>query len=179
LIPDLYSARPWGPVMASKHLTVGPTTVSWPYINHFITSPYDVIVTELAQKLFCLFLLDPAQFISFLGAKVLLEKLIAPQLVSKFPAFYGTRRFKTVFTRVRHWCIPWSTWTQSTSLNPVSLRSILILSVHQRLGFPNSLFPSGVLTKLLHAFLVSLMLTTCTLQRVIFDFATLSKFVVI
>jgi hypothetical protein len=28
-----------------------------------------------------------------------LEKLTVPQLVKKFPAFYGTRRFITAFTR--------------------------------------------------------------------------------
>jgi hypothetical protein len=34
-------------------------------------------------------------------SRVLLEKLTVTQLAKKFPAFYGTRRFKTVFTRVR------------------------------------------------------------------------------
>jgi hypothetical protein len=33
---------------------------------------------------------------------VLLEKLTGSQLVKKFPAFYGTRRFITAFTRARH-----------------------------------------------------------------------------
>jgi hypothetical protein len=33
---------------------------------------------------------------------VLLEKLIGLQLVMKFPAFYGTRRFIIAFTRARH-----------------------------------------------------------------------------
>jgi len=32
---------------------------------------------------------------------VLLEKLTGSQLVKKFPAFYGTRRFITVFTNAR------------------------------------------------------------------------------
>jgi hypothetical protein len=35
------------------------------------------------------------------GSRVLLEKL-SSQLVKKFPAFYGTRRFITVFTRAHH-----------------------------------------------------------------------------
>jgi hypothetical protein len=35
-----------------------------------------------------------------------LEKLIVTQLVKKFPAFYGTRRFITVFTRAHHWSEP-------------------------------------------------------------------------
>jgi hypothetical protein len=33
---------------------------------------------------------------------VLPEKLKRPELLKKFPAFYGTRRFITAFTRVRH-----------------------------------------------------------------------------
>jgi hypothetical protein len=35
-------------------------------------------------------------------SKVLLEKLTGPQLVKKFPPFYGTRRFITLFTSARH-----------------------------------------------------------------------------
>jgi hypothetical protein len=34
--------------------------------------------------------------------KGLLEKLTVFQLVKKFPAFYGTRRFITAVTRARH-----------------------------------------------------------------------------
>jgi len=33
--------------------------------------------------------------------RVLLEKLTGSQLVKKFPAFYGTRRFITTFTSAR------------------------------------------------------------------------------
>ena len=33
---------------------------------------------------------------------ILLEKLTDSQLVKKFPAFYGTRRYITAFTCVRH-----------------------------------------------------------------------------
>jgi hypothetical protein len=35
-------------------------------------------------------------------SRVLLEKLTGSQLVEKFPAFYGTRRFITAFTSARH-----------------------------------------------------------------------------
>ena len=34
--------------------------------------------------------------------RVFLEKVTDSQLVKKFPAFYGTRRFITAFTRFRH-----------------------------------------------------------------------------
>ena len=36
------------------------------------------------------------------GSRVLLEKLTGLQLVKKFPAFYGTRRFITALTSARH-----------------------------------------------------------------------------
>jgi len=35
-------------------------------------------------------------------SRVLLEKPTGFQLVKKFPAFYGTRRFITAFTSARH-----------------------------------------------------------------------------
>ena len=35
-------------------------------------------------------------------SRVLLEKLASLQLVKKFPAFYGTRRFLTALTSARH-----------------------------------------------------------------------------
>jgi hypothetical protein len=35
-------------------------------------------------------------------SRVLPEKLKYPKLLKKFPAFYGTRRFITAFTRARH-----------------------------------------------------------------------------
>jgi hypothetical protein len=37
----------------------------------------------------------------------LLEKPPAVQPLKKFPAFYGTRRFITVFTRTLHWSLSW------------------------------------------------------------------------
>jgi hypothetical protein len=43
---------------------------------------------------------------------VLFEKLTVAQLVSRHsPAFYGTRRFITVFTRARHWSLFWVRWS--------------------------------------------------------------------
>jgi hypothetical protein len=36
------------------------------------------------------------------SSRVILEKLIGLQLVKKFPAFYGTRRFITAFISARH-----------------------------------------------------------------------------
>ena len=83
--------------------------------------------------------------------RVVLEKLTGLQLVKKFPAFYGTRRFLTALTSVRHLSLSWDSPIQSTYPHPTSWRSILILSTHLRLGLPSGLFPSGFPTKALYA----------------------------
>ena len=82
--------------------------------------------------------------------RVLLEKLTGLQLVKKFPAFHGTRRFITALTSVRHLSLSWANPIQSTYPHPTSCRSILILSTHLRLGLPSGLLPSGSPTKTLH-----------------------------
>ena len=75
--------------------------------------------------------------------RVLLEKLTGLQLVKKFPAFHGTRRFITTFTSVRHLSLSWPRSVQSIYPHPTSWRSILILFTHLRLGLPSGLLPSG------------------------------------
>ena len=74
---------------------------------------------------------------------VLLEKLTGLQLVKKFPAFHGTRRFITALTSFRHLSLSWASPIQSIYPHPTSWRSILILSTHLRLGLPSVLFPSS------------------------------------
>jgi hypothetical protein len=39
------------------------------------------------------------------GAEPFFEKLPIVQLLKNFPAFYGTRRFITVFIRALHWSL--------------------------------------------------------------------------
>jgi hypothetical protein len=51
-----------------------------------------------------------------------------------FPAFYGTRRFIPEFTRALHLYLSCAKPIQSTTFNPISKRSILMLSIHLRLG---------------------------------------------
>ena len=82
--------------------------------------------------------------------RVLLEKLTGLQLVKKFPAFHGTRKFITALTSVRQLSLSWDRPIQSICPHPTSWRSILILSIHLRLGLPGGLFPSGFPTKTLH-----------------------------
>ena len=84
-------------------------------------------------------------------SRFLLEKLTGLQLVKKFPAFYGTRRFLTALTSVCHLSLSWASPIQSTYPHPTSWRSILILSTHLCLGLPSGLFPSSFPTKTLYA----------------------------
>ena len=51
-------------------------------------------ITQNGDLHLLLYLLTP-------WSRVLFEKLAGLQLVKKFPAFYGTRRFITAFTRAR------------------------------------------------------------------------------
>ena len=82
--------------------------------------------------------------------RVLFEKLTGFQLVKKFPAFHGTRRFITALTSVLHPSLSWASPIQSIYPHSFSWRFILILSTHLRLGLPSSLLPSGFPTKTLY-----------------------------
>ena len=62
--------------------------------------------------------------------RVLLEKLPGLQLVKKFPAFHGTRRFITALTSVRHLSLSWTSPIQSLYPHPTSWR------------YPNIIHPS-------------------------------------
>ena len=63
------------------------------------------------------------------------------QLVKKFPAFHGTRRFITALKSVRQLSLSWNSSIQSKYPLPTSWRSILILLTHLRLGLPSGSFP--------------------------------------
>ena len=82
--------------------------------------------------------------------RVLLEQLTGLQIVKKFPAFHGTRRFIIALTSVRHLSLSWTSPIQSIYPHPTSWRSILILSTHLRPGLPIALFPSGFPNKTLY-----------------------------
>ena len=98
-------------------------------------------------------------------SRVLHEKLTDFQLVKKFPASYGTRRFITAYTSAGHLYLSWASSIQSIPPHPTSWRSILILSSHLRLGLQNGLFPWGFPTKTLYTPLLSPIHTTSHSSR--------------
>ena len=101
------------------------------------------------------------------SCRILLEKLTDLQLVKKFPAFHGTRRFITALTSVRHLSLSWASPIQSIYTHPTPWRSILILSTHLRLGLPSGLLPSGFPTNTLHTPLSLPIRPTCTAHLIL------------
>jgi hypothetical protein len=57
--------------------------------------------------------------LTYLRSWALLEEQPIVQPLINFPAFYGTRRFNTVFTRALHWSPSWAISIQSTPLHPI------------------------------------------------------------
>ena len=104
--------------------------------------------------------------------RVLLEKLTGLQLIKKFPAFHGTRRFITALTSVRHLSLSWTSPIQSIYPHPTS--HLLILSAHLRLGLPSGLLPSGFPTKTLYTHFSSPIRATCPVHLILLDFITLT-----
>jgi hypothetical protein len=65
----------------------------------------------------------------------------------KSPAFYGTWRYITGFTRGCYWTLYQTIKIQTTSSPPVYLRPVLILSSHLCVIVTSHFFPSDFLTK--------------------------------
>jgi hypothetical protein len=92
---------------------------------------------------------------------------------SRTSAFYGTRRFITVFTRALHWSLSWARSIQSIPYHPIPthLPKIYFSTVHHlRLGFPIGLFLSAFPTNILYAIFFSPIRATYPTHLVLLDF---------
>jgi hypothetical protein len=58
------------------------------------------------------------------------------------PKFYGPRKFIAIFIRALHWSRSWARSIHSIPAHPISLRSVLLLSLHPVTILPSGLFPS-------------------------------------
>jgi hypothetical protein len=70
-------------------------------------------------------------------SRILLEKLTGFQIVKKFPASYGTRRFITAFACAHNLSFSWARSIQSIPPHPTSWRSVLMSSSCICLGLPH------------------------------------------
>jgi hypothetical protein len=73
-------------------------------------------------------------------SRVLPEKLKRPELLKKFPTFYGTRRFITAFTRARHLSLSWATLIQS--MPPSNLSQVHFNIIHPSMPGSSKWSPS-------------------------------------
>jgi hypothetical protein len=102
---------------------------------------------------------------------VFLEKLTGSQLVNKFSAFYGLRKFNTAFTSARHQSLSSAISIQSMPSHPTSWRSIFKQTYYLSLGLLSGLFPSGFPTKTMYTPLLSSIRAICP-ARLILDLIT-------
>jgi len=67
--------------------------------------------------------------------RVLPQQLTSLQLVKKFPAFHGTRRFITALTSVRHLSLSWASPVQS---NPIHIPTPHLLEINLNIIHPST-----------------------------------------
>jgi hypothetical protein len=169
-----YTEWPWG-VHHYKHQLNDKAYASLEYTylrNSFLSSKFDLMPIDEAAD----------QVTEFTDMKLheltqwswtLLERSLVVRPLDSFPAFHWTWRFFTTFTRAPHLSLSWARPIQSTSPQPISPRSTLILFTELRLGRPSGLFPCRFPTNSLYAFLFSPICATCSTHLILLYLITL------
>jgi len=117
-------------------------------------------VTEICRKITIFSFTYLLTYLLTPWSRVLLDKVTGFQLVKKFLAFYGTRRFITALTSACHLSLSLGSLNQPMPQShylKIHFNIILLL----RPGLPSGLFPSGFSSKVLYAPLPSPILPTC------------------
>lgn len=99
-----------------------------------------------------------------LCSSVRLRQSVVSQLVKKFPSYYGTWRFITLFTKVYHLSyLSWARYIHRIPRFPFSLRSISVFFMYLCLHLSSGLFTSQTL----YVFLFSPMCATCPVHLIL------------
>jgi len=69
-----------------------------------------------------------------------LKEQTAARVLKNVSAFYGTRKFITLFTTVRHWTLISAGIIQSRPSQPICIRPMLVISSHVHLAIRESPF---------------------------------------
>jgi len=103
---------------------------------------------------------------------VFLQKLGVPQQIKKFPLFKEAECPMPCLQERASYFLSWARWIQFTPSHAISLRYILIFHTLPRLDLPSCLFPSGLHTKTLYAFLFSPLRSVCSSRLNLHNFFT-------
>ena len=90
----------------------------------------------------------------------------------EIPRISRNPKFIAALKSVRHLSLSWASPIQYIYPHSTSWRSILILSIHLRLGLPSGLLPSGFSTKTLYTPLSSPIRATYPAHLILLDFIT-------